>query len=295
MTERGLQEIVTPTATSDGAGVRLRRSIATRTLDHLDPFFLFDHFGSENADDYIAGFPMHPHRGIETITYMLDGSVAHRDSLGNSGVIGAGDVQWMTAGSGILHEEMPKIGPRRLDGFQIWVNLPAKLKMTHPRYQDVPAARIPEAVRPDGARVRVVAGEVDGVEGAVREIFAGPTYVDVALPAGKTFEQPVPRGHTAILYVFQGEVTIGGPGPARGAPVVKAARLAILTDGDVVRVHAGAAPARFLLLSAQPLREPAVRYGPFVMNTEEEIHEALRELRAGTFIRERAASSIIVP
>jgi redox-sensitive bicupin YhaK (pirin superfamily) len=143
MTERGLKQIVVPEGTSDGAGVRLRRSIATRTLDHLDPFFLFDHFGSENADDYIAGFPMHPHRGIETITYMLDGSVSHRDSMGNSGVIGAGDVQWMTAGSGILHEEMPRVGARRLDGFQIWVNLPRKLKMTRPRYQDVPAARIP--------------------------------------------------------------------------------------------------------------------------------------------------------
>ena len=182
MTLRGLKKIVTPSAVSDGAGVRLKRSIATERLDHLDPFFLFDNFGSENPDDYIAGFPLHPHRGIETITYMLDGSVAHRDSIGNSGVIGAGDVQWMTAGSGILHEEMPKVGPRRLDGFQVWVNLPRKLKMTAPRYQDVPAARIPEVVRPDGARVRVVAGHVDGLAGAVREIFAGPSYLDVALP-----------------------------------------------------------------------------------------------------------------
>jgi redox-sensitive bicupin YhaK (pirin superfamily) len=285
MTERGLETVVTPIAASDGAGVRLKRSIATRTLDHLDPFFLFDHFGSENANDYIAGFPMHPHRGIETITYMLDGSVAHRDSIGNSGVIGAGDVQWMTAGSGILHEEMPKVGPRRLDGFQIWVNLPAKLKMTRPRYQDVPAARIPEVARPGGARVRVVAGEVDGVAGAVKDVFAGPTYLDVALPAGETFEQPVPRGHTALLYVFQGEVTVGGAQAGRGAQAVGAPRLAILRDGEVVRVHAGAAPARFLLLSAQPLNEPYARYGPFVMNTEEEIEQALHELRSGTFIK----------
>ncbi|WP_242345167.1 pirin family protein [Anaeromyxobacter terrae] len=284
MIERGLKDVVTPIAASDGAGVRLRRSIATERLDHLDPFFLFDHFGSEDANDYIAGFPMHPHRGIETITYMLDGSVAHRDSLGNSGVIGAGDVQWMTAGSGILHEEMPKVGPRRLDGFQIWVNLPAKLKMTRPRYQDVPASAIPDVVRPDGARVRVVAGEVDGVAGAVREIFAGPTYLDVALPAGRSFEQPVPRGHTAILYVFQGEVSVGGAVPSR-APAIRAPLLAILEDGDVVRVHAAGAPARFLLLSAQPLHEPYARYGPFVMNTREEIAEALAELRAGTFIK----------
>ncbi|HUL59463.1 MAG TPA: pirin family protein [Anaeromyxobacteraceae bacterium] len=283
MTDRGVKDVVTPVAASDGAGVRLRRSIATERLDHLDPFFLFDHFGSENPDDYVAGFPMHPHRGIETVTYMLDGSVAHRDSLGNSGVIGAGDVQWMTAGSGILHEEMPRVGPRRLDGFQIWVNLPAKLKMTRPRYQDVPASRIPEVARPDGARIRVVAGEVDGVAGAVREIFAGPTYLDIALPAGGAFEQPVPRGHTALLYVFQGEVTVGVA--AKASAPIAATRLVVLGDGDVVRVRAGAAPARFLLLSAQPLDEPYARYGPFVMNTREEIAQALQELREGTFVR----------
>ena len=282
MTEREIQHIVTPELASDGAGVRLKRSIATRTLDHLDPFFLFDHFGSENPGDYVAGFPMHPHRGIETITYMLDGSVSHRDSIGNAGVIGAGDVQWMTAGSGILHEEMPRVGPRRLDGFQVWVNLPRKLKMTDPRYQDVPATRIPEVVRPDGARIRVIAGEVDGVAGAVREIFAGPSYLDVALLAGQGLEQPVPRGHTALLYVFQGAITVGGQGASEAIP---SPRLVILGDGDVVRVHAIGGPARFLLLSAQPLQEPAVRWGPFVMNTKEEIAEALQELRDGTFIK----------
>ena len=283
MIERKIEDVVVPEPTNDGAGVRLKRSIATRTLDHLDPFFLFDHFGSENPDDYVAGFPMHPHRGIETITYMLDGSVAHRDSLGNSGVIGAGDVQWMTAGSGILHEEMPKAGPRRLDGFQIWVNLPAKLKMTRPRYQDVPAARIPELVRPDGSRLRVVAGEVDGTAGAVTEIFAGPTYLDVSLPANGNLEQPVPHGHTALLYVFGGEVTVGAP--SAGASPIRGPRLVVLSDGDVVRARAGAAGARFLLLSAQPIREPAVRYGPFVMNTRDEIVQALEELRNGTFVR----------
>ena len=288
MTERGVLDIVTPTAASDGAGVRLKRSIATESLDHLDPFFLFDHFGSENASDSIAGFPMHPHRGIETVTYMLDGSVAHRDSLGNGGVIGAGDVQWMTAGSGILHEEMPRVGPRRLEGFQLWVNLPAKLKMTNPRYQDVAASRIPEVVRPGGERIRVVSGEVDGVTGAVREIFAGPTYLDVALPAGGSFEQPVRRGHTALLYVFRGEVVVGG---ARASgPTIPSPRLVVLTDGDVVRVHAGRAPARFLLVSAQPLEEPYARYGPFVMNTRGEIVQALEELRAGTFIKAAGVS-----
>jgi redox-sensitive bicupin YhaK (pirin superfamily) len=179
---------------------------------------------------------------------------------------------------------MPKVGPRRLDGFQIWVNVPAKLKMTKPRYQDVPANRIPEVVRPDGVRVRVVAGDVDGTAGAVREIFAGPTYLDVALPAGTSFEQPVPRGHTALLYVFEGEVAVGGAAAFRGK-AVQATRMAILKDGDVVRAHADSASARFLLLSAQPLEEPAVRYGPFVMNTHEEIEQALLELRQGTFIK----------
>jgi quercetin 2,3-dioxygenase len=282
--ERGLKQIVIPTPTSDGAGVRLRRSIATPQLDHLDPFFLFDHFGSEDADDYIAGFPMHPHRGIETITYMLDGSVAHRDSIGNQGVIGAGDVQWMTAGSGIMHEEMPKVGPRRLDGFQIWVNLPARLKMTKPRYQDVAANRIPEVVRPDGTHVRVVAGRVEGVGGAVREIYADPTYLDVVLPAGGAFEQPVPAGHTALLYVYGGQVRLGRAGHDEGEAVA-ATRLAVLGDGDFVRAHAGPGGARFLLLSAQPLNEPAVRWGPFVMNTQEEVAQAIRELRDGTFIK----------
>jgi len=284
MTERSATEIVVPMPTSDGAGVQLKRSIATPTLDHLDPFFLFDHFGSENPDDYVAGFPMHPHRGIETITYMLDGDVTHRDTLGNSGTIGPGDVQWMTAGRGIMHEEMPHVGPKRLDGFQVWVNLPRKLKMTAPRYQDVPSARIPEVALAGGGSVRVIAGTVNGVSGAVREIYADPTYLDVTLAAGQAFEQPVPRGHTGLLYVFRGEVTVGG-GSAGRAQVVSSPRLAILSDGDVVRVHAASTPARFLLLSAQPLHEPAVRYGPFVMNTKEEIAQAIHELQTGTFIK----------
>jgi redox-sensitive bicupin YhaK (pirin superfamily) len=282
--ERTVKDVIVPIVASDGAGVQLRRSIATAQLDHLDPFFLFDNFGSENPDDYLAGFPMHPHRGIETVTYVLDGSVSHRDSLGNEGTIGAGDVQWMTAGSGILHEEMPHAVPRRLDGFQIWVNLPRKLKMTTPRYQDVPSARIPEVTAPGGARVRVIAGNVDGVEGAVREIFAGPAYLDVALPGGATFEQPVARGHTALLYVYRGGVEVAGK-------AIPSPRLAILGDGDVVRVRAPAGEGRFLVLSAQPLEEPAVRYGPFVMNTEAEIRQALWDLREGTFVKTSPAGA----
>lgn len=284
MIEREVKDVVVPTKASDGAGVQLKRSIATATLDNLDPFFLFDQFGSENPNDYLAGFPMHPHRGIETITYMLDGTVSHRDSIGNSGTIGTGDVQWMTAGRGIMHEEMPHAGPKRLDGFQIWVNLPRKLKMTAPRYQDVASAKIPEVALAGGGKARVIAGAVDGTLGAVREIYADPSYLDVHLPAEQSFEQPVTRGHTALVYVYAGEVAIGGASAARGR-VVGSPRLAILGDGDVVRVHAGGAPARFLLLSAQPLGEPAFRYGPFVMNTREEIVQALHELRTGTFIK----------
>jgi redox-sensitive bicupin YhaK (pirin superfamily) len=284
MKERLVKDVIAPMTTTDGAGVRLRRSIATPYLDHLDPFFLFDHFGSEKPDDYIAGFPMHPHRGIETVTYMLDGSVTHRDSLANEGTIHTGDAQWMTAGSGIMHEEMPKVGPRGLDGIQIWVNLPRKLKMTTPRYQDVPSARIPEVTVPGGARVRVIAGSVGGVEGAVREIFAGPSYLDVALPAGAAFEQPITRGHTALVYVLQGQVDVAGK-------PVPSSRLAILGDGDVVRVRAPAGDARFLVLSAQPLEEPAVRWGPFVMNTEDEVRQALWDLRAGRFVKARPAAA----
>jgi redox-sensitive bicupin YhaK (pirin superfamily) len=282
--ERAIAQVVAPAPVREGAGVRLRRSIATPRLDLVDPFLLFDDFGSDDPRDYVAGFPMHPHRGIETVTYVLGGSVAHRDSLGNAGEIGAGDVQWMTAGSGILHEEMPKVGRQPLRGFQVWVNLPARLKMTRPRYQDVAAARIPEVVRPDGVAVRVVAGEVDGVAGAVKEIHAEPEYLDVAMPPRRIFEQPVPRGHTALAYVFDGEVSFGAESDARHGPVA-ATRLVVLGDGDLVRVRTGELPGRFLLLSGKPLGEPVARYGPFVMNTPEEIEETLRELREGRFVR----------
>ncbi len=280
---RPVADVIDPIQVTEGAGVRLRRSIATERLDYLDPFLLFDHFGSDDPRDYLAGFPLHPHRGIETVTYMLDGQVSHRDSIGNSGTIGAGDVQWMTAGSGILHEEMPKAGPRRLDGFQIWVNLPARLKMTRPRYQDVPAARIPLVGRTDGISVRVIAGAVDGVNGAVKEIYAEPEYLDVTMPPGTHFEQPVPRGHTALAYLFEGEARFGAAPDGDGTPL-SSTRLAVFGDGDVVSVRTGRTPARFLLLSGKPLGEPIARYGPFVMNTREEIQETLRELRNGTFI-----------
>jgi len=274
----------------EGAGVRLRRSIATATLDYLDPFLLLDNFESDDPDDYLAGFPWHPHRGIETVTYMLAGEVDHRDSIGNAGMIGAGDVQWMTAGGGIMHEEMPRPGADgRMGGFQLWVNLPAELKMTRPRYQDLGAAEIPEVRRADGTVIRVVAGEVDGVTGAVTEIYAEPEYLDVSLPAGVSFSQPVPPGHSAFAYAFEGEgqfgvgCELGYRGDLDGELLV-APRMAVFGDGDEVRVEAGDRPVRFLLVSGKPLGEPIARYGPFVMNTREELQLALRDLQSDTFV-----------
>jgi redox-sensitive bicupin YhaK (pirin superfamily) len=287
---RTVERVITPQTVLEGAGVRLRRSIATPALDYVDPFLLFDHFGSDEPSDYMAGFPWHPHRGIETVTYMLAGEVDHRDSIGNAGRIGPGDVQWMTAGGGIMHEEMPRPGPdRRMGGFQLWVNLPAALKMSHPRYQDLGAAEIPEVRRDDGVVIRVVAGEVDGVRGAVTEIYAEPEYLDVSLPGGARFVQPVPRGHAALAYAFEGEGRFGVAGDLgyRGeldGVLLAAPELAVFGDGDEVRVEAGPSPVRFLLVSGRPLNEPIARYGPFVMNTREELQIALRDLQGDAFV-----------
>lgn len=276
---RKIVQVVEPQSVTEGAGVRLKRSIAGRALDYLDPFLLFDHFGSDNPDDYLAGFPMHPHRGIETVTYMLAGEVRHRDSLGNVGTIGAGDVQWMTAGRGIMHEEMPKPRQGKMAGFQLWVNLPARLKMTRPRYQEIPAAVVPEVRREDGVRIRVVAGEADDVRGPVTEIAADPTYLDVTVPAGMTFAHPIPRGHSAFAYVFEGRGAFGADARSFAAP-----RLIVLGDGEAMPARAEAEGLRFLLVSGKPLGEPIARYGPFVMNTREEIMQALEDLRNGTFV-----------
>lgn len=281
---RNVLRIVEPQAVLEGAGVLLKRSIATRTLDYLDPFLLFDHFGSSNPDEYMAGFPMHPHRGIETVTYMLAGVVNHRDSLGNAGSIGAGDVQWMTAGGGIMHEEMPEPRDGEMAGFQLWVNLPARLKMTRPRYQEIASVEIPEIHREDGVRIRVIAGMVDGANGAVTEIAADPTYLDVSLPAGVAFTHPITRGHAAFAYVFQGSGRFGVVGQGDGMEVDHP-RLVVLDDGDYVEIHAAGQPVRFLLVSGKPLYEPIARYGPFVMNTAQEIQQALQDLRNGTFVR----------
>jgi redox-sensitive bicupin YhaK (pirin superfamily) len=266
---RPIANIIEPQYVIEGAGVLLRRSIAPRASNEFDPFLLFDHFAfNDPIEGPIRGFPYHPHRGIETVTYMLAGSVHHRDSLGNAGLIGPGDVQWMTSGRGILHEEMPRRGPNgEIYGFQLWVNLPAALKMSAPRYQEIAAAAIPVHAQ-DGASIRVVAGQVDGVAGPVTEIAAAPLYMEVGLAPGVEWTQPVPAGHTALAYVFEGRAHFGDQ-------LVEAVRLARFGDGDAVQVRTEAEPARF---------EPIVPYGPFVMNTRAEIQQALLDLKNGRFV-----------
>jgi hypothetical protein len=276
---RRIEHIIDPQPVVEGAGVRLKRSIGTRTLDYLDPFLLLDHFASTNPADYEAGFPLHPHRGIETVTYMLRGGVDHRDSIGNSGSIGPGDVQWMTAGGGIMHEEMPQVRPEGIDGFQLWVNLPARLKMTRPRYQGILASEIPEVEVEGGTRIRVITGTVDGVDGPVSGIAADPVYLDVSVPAHATFTRQITRGHTAFAYVFEGEAAFAGDDQQ-----VSHTRLVVLGDGDYVKVVTAENHVRFLLVSGKPLNEPIARYGPFVMNTRAEIEQALKDLRQGTFV-----------
>ena len=278
---RNIAKIIEPQSVVEGAGVRLKRSIGTRTLDHIDPFLLLDDFTSKNPADYQAGFPLHPHRGIETVTYLLSGAVRHKDTLGNAGEIGAGEVQWMTAGRGILHEEMPQARPEGIAGFQLWVNLPAKLKMTAPRYQNISANEIPEVHRDGGATIRVIAGTVDGVSGPISGIAAEPTYLDISLAPGGSFNHSIPHEHAAFAYLFEGAARFSG----EDSTVVKAPRLVVLGDGERFEARSESSPARFLLISGKPLNEPIARYGPFVMNTQEEIEQTLRQLQQGTFIR----------
>ena len=279
MTPRPISHIIEPQYALEGAGVLLRRSIAPRASNEYDPFLLFDHFAfNDPVEGPIRGFPMHPHRGIETVTYMLEGSVNHRDSLGNSGLIGAGDVQWMTSGRGILHEEMPRRSEESgvIYGFQLWVNLPAAQKMSQPRYQEVTAASIPSTTK-DGATVRVVAGDFNGTRGPVTEIAASPLYLDVRLDPASRFVCPVPRGHTALAYVFEGAGNFSGE-------AVESVRMVVFGDGDQIEVESDTG-VRFMLIAGMPFGEPIVPYGPFVMNTVEEIQQTLAELRDGTFIK----------
>ena len=282
-TSRAVAQVVTPSPVVEGAGVHLRRSIGTLRLDHLDPFLLLDHFESADRADYQAGFPYHPHRGIETVTIVRKGQVRHGDSLGHSGTIGAGDIQWMTSGSGILHEEMPQVRPEGIGGLQLWLNLPASEKMSRPKYRDLEAGALSQTKTDEGALIRAIAGEAAGgrVVGPVEGLAVAPKFVDVALPSGTTFREAVPRGHTAFAYVDQGEVRFG---PEQKS--VRAPALVIFGDGDVVEAAAGAEGGRFLLAAARPLNEPIARYGPFVMNTRAEIEQTLADLRSGRFIRD---------
>ena len=280
---RAVAQIVTPEPVVEGAGVHLRRSIGTRKLDHLDPFLLLDHFESARPADYQAGFPYHPHRGIETVTIVRKGEVQHRDSLEHHGSIGAGDIQWMTSGSGIMHEEMPQVRPEGIAGLQLWLNLPARDKMTRPKYRDLQAERLTESALDGGANARVIAGEAAGgqLTGPVEGLAVAPKFVDVTLPPGTTFRESVPRGHTAFAYVDHGDVRFGPEQTSAHGPA-----LVVFGDGDVVEASAGAGGGRFLLAAARPLHEPIARYGPFVMNTRAEIEQTLADLRSGSFIRD---------
>ncbi|MGA9365714.1 MAG: pirin family protein [Bacteroidota bacterium] len=301
MSLRPVKRIIQSQPTIEGAGVRLRRAFGFGATDDFDPFLLLDDFRNENPEDYLAGFPWHPHRGIETITYVLAGTVNHGDSLGNSGALGAGDVQWMTAGSGILHQEMPKGDARgRMHGFQLWANLPSSLKMTAPRYQDVPGGEIPEVVDDDGTRVRVVCGSFGGKNGPVDGIAADPRYLDIYVPPGKRKTLKVETTRHAFAYVFEGAGAFrdaSQPLPVRTDRVGSAEgevleltgnrSLVLFDTGDEVTVQAGPAGIRFLLVSGQPLEEPVAWRGPIVMNTDEELRQAYAELRDGTFIKDR--------
>lgn len=300
MSIRPVKRIVAATPTIEGAGVRLRRAFGFGETGEYDPFLLFDDFRNEDPNDYLAGFPWHPHRGIETITYVLAGTVSHGDSLGNSGDLGPGDVQWMTAGSGIVHQEMPRGDERgRMHGFQLWANLPASLKMTAPRYQDVSSADIPEEIDDDGTRVRVVCGEFWGRTGPVDGIAADPRYLDVAVPPGQRKTLRVETSRHAFAYVFEGSGTfrdasqpvavrtelVSGDDDAV-QPEAGDRSLVLFDSGDEVTVQAGAAGIRFLLVSGRPIGEPVAWRGPIVMNTEAELRQAYAELRDGTFIRQ---------
>ena len=300
MSVRPIKQVLRTKATVEGAGVRLERAFGFGNTTEFDPFLLFDDFRNDNPDDYLAGFPWHPHRGIETITYVLAGSVEHGDSLGNRGSLGAGDVQWMTAGRGIMHQEMPKgDGAGHMHGFQLWANLPSSLKMTVPRYQDVAAADIPDVVDDDGTRVRVVCGDFWGKKGPVEGVAADPRYLDVSVPPGRRKRIAVDRANHAFAYVFAGSGTFrdaSEPQPvltehvngatARSLPHDAENRSLVLFDrGDEVVVQAGDQGIRFLLVSGRPIEEPVAWYGPIVMNTQQELQQAFNDLRNGTFIR----------
>jgi len=281
MRTRQIKTVFKSKPTMEGAGVRLKRVFGHNETELMDPFLLLDHFGSDNPDDYMKGFPWHPHRGIETITYMVEGEVQHEDSLGNRGSIQTGDVQWMTAGSGIIHQEMPRRREGRMMGFQLWANLPRSDKMMLPRYQDINAKDIPEITTESGARVRIICGKLDGTCGPVSEIVTDPEYMDVIVPPGKTFSHLVKEGHTVFAYVFEGS----GYFSEDKDKLIEPDHLVLFDDGDKVIAIANDSQLRFLLVSGKPIREPIAWYGPIVMNTREELEIAFQEYRSGSFIK----------
>jgi len=277
---RRIKMVLPSIPTSEGAGVRLKRVFGHQEVKDMDPFLLLDHFGSDNPDDYLAGFPWHPHRGIETITYMLDGKVEHGDSLGNEGVIESGDVQWMTAGSGIIHQEMPKRSEGMMMGFQLWANLPSHQKMMHPRYRDVKKDTIPEVTLDSGVHVKIICGEMNGIKGPVQDIVTEPQYYDIELPAGTNFKHSVKEGHNVFAYVFEGKGLFGEEKREVGTET-----LALFDEGEHVVISSQEENLRLLLISGKPIGEPIAWYGPIVMNTREELDIAFHEYRNDTFIK----------
>jgi len=279
---RSVERLVTGQPTRDGDGVKLTRVLTQPLQRRLDPFLMLDAFGSDDAGDYIGGFPDHPHRGFETVTYMIAGRMRHRDSAGNEGLLQNGGVQWMTAGRGIIHSELPEQEQGRMEGFQLWLNLPASDKMGAPGYRDIPSEDIPE-LRLPGVAARVIAGESHGVAGAMRKAHTEPLYLDLHLEPGTTFEQALPVGHNAFVYVYRGELAIDSGATRTPVPRERMAVLANAADRDGVRVQAGADGARALLIAGKPLNEPIAQYGPFVMNKQAEIFQAVEDFRAGKF------------
>eukprot|EP00339_Tiarina_fusa_P002856 CAMPEP_0117033926 /NCGR_PEP_ID=MMETSP0472-20121206/24203_1 /TAXON_ID=693140 ORGANISM="Tiarina fusus, Strain LIS" /NCGR_SAMPLE_ID=MMETSP0472 /ASSEMBLY_ACC=CAM_ASM_000603 /LENGTH=288 /DNA_ID=CAMNT_0004742977 /DNA_START=12 /DNA_END=875 /DNA_ORIENTATION=- len=281
--QRTITKIIQSVNTSDGAGVKLKRSIGTRQLQNIDPFLMLDEFVSDKGSDYIAGFPSHPHRGFETVTYMLHGKMQHKDNSGNEGIIESGGVQWMTAGRGIIHSEMPLQEDGLMWGFQLWVNLPSHLKMTKPRYQDIPAAEVPSFTYSNGIHVRVIAGQLvtdnnEIIIGCVKDIFTEPLFLDVALQKGQEFEYPLPSIMQGFVYCFEGEAEIQGK-------IIPAHNLGVLSENssDAITIKAKENNCRFLLIAGKPLKEPIAKHGPFVMNTQEQIHQAITDYQMGNF------------
>jgi redox-sensitive bicupin YhaK (pirin superfamily) len=279
-TSRPVTRVVRGTPASDGAGVKLNRVIGTQLVPDIDPFLMLDEFRSDEAADYLAGFPDHPHRGFETVTYMLAGRMRHADNHGHSGLMEAGSVQWMTAGRGIVHSEMPEQEDGLMAGFQLWLNLPARLKMSEPRYQEFPASAIPQVAPAPGVGVKLIAGELAGAAGPISGIATQPVYWDIGLDAGIDWTAPVPATHQAFIYVFEGSVQAG---PAESRHAVQQGQMAVLGQGDALELLAGSEGARLLLIAGLPLREPVARYGPFVMNTHQEIQQAFQDYQNGRF------------